>query len=102
MKKLIFLLLLATFNAPAAQYSINFCNIWLNTYVYYHPDATALSIKQSELELEMKKLGVYNPQEIEVALDSDDIYSAGENSSKTESDLKYCSEMAEKFIGGKK
>lgn len=86
------------FISKSEAHTPNFCNIWLATYTQYHPDNKDISIKQTEFELILKKMGLYNIQEIEVALDSDDMLYAADKGIETDKILKDCNEMVNKFL----
>lgn len=91
-------MLVVSFASRSEAHTPNFCNIWLATYTQYHPDNKDISIKQTEFELILKKMGLYNIQEIEVALDSDDMLYAADKGIETDKILKDCDEMVNKFL----
>ncbi|WPJ72201.1 hypothetical protein DEEACLCL_00184 [Salmonella phage CRW-SP2] len=99
MKRLILISLLFAGVVQAAPVvsNLNLCAAWLDTYQQFHPEDKDTSILLSDYEGELKRLDLYNVNEIENALDSDMMLSAADNSEQTRKDLMHCREIAQNF-----
>lgn len=99
MKRLIIICMLAAGTAQAAPVvsNLNLCAAWLDTYQQFHPEDKDTSILLSDYEGELKRLDLYDINQIENALDSQMMLSAADNSEQTTKDLMKCRDIAKDF-----
>lgn len=99
---LISLLFAGVVQAAPVVSNLNLCAAWLDTYQQFHPEDKNTSILLSDYEGELKRLDLYDVNQIENALDSDMMLSAADNSQETQKDLKRCRGIATDFVGFQK